>query len=239
MANMLTSNKHIEWFISAKNCVDLSNEKILLDLVSRAIIQARENEREEIAKELHDNINQLIMASKLMIDTARNEAENRRELLKKSSDTLNEAIGEIRKLSYSMTITRKKDFGLLEAIGKLVYMISLSKHTRVVLKYNRVVEELLDLNQKIQVYRIIQEQFTNIAKHAEASKVVLLIGRKQDIVRIKIKDNGIGFDVCQKRNGIGLSNIGKRVEKLNGGLNIQSAINEGSTLDVWFRINAA
>jgi signal transduction histidine kinase len=236
---MVPSNKHIECLINAMHEIGISHKKNLLNLVSRAIVQAREQEREEIARELHDNINQLIMASKLMIDTARKEERQRQTLLKKSAATLEEVIHEIRRLSGSMTTPHIKDFCLLEAIDQLICTISSCKKMRIVLKYDHMIEGLLDLEQKKQVYRIIQEQFNNIIKHAAASKAVLLIEYRKDTVRIKIKDNGVGFDLTQKRNGIGLANIGKRVALLKGDLNILSAINQGSTLDVWFRVNAA
>lgn len=237
---MVPSNKHLECLINAMHEIGISHKSNLLNLVSRAIVQAREQEREEIVRELHDNINQLIMASKLMIDTARKEERHRQAaLLKKSAATLEEVISEIRRLSGSITTPDTKDFCLLETIDQLISTISSCKNMRIVLKYDRMIEGLLDPEQKKQVYRIIQEQFNNIIKHAGASKAVLLIEYRKDTVRIKIKDNGVGFDLTQKRNGIGLVNIGKRVALLKGDLNILSAINQGSTLDVRFRINAA
>lgn len=239
MVSIVLSNKHIECLINAMHEIGISPKRNLLDLVSRAINQAREQEREEIARELHDNINQLIMASKLMIDTARKEERKRQELLKKSAATLEEVICEIRRLSSSMITPDTKDFCLQEALNQLICTVSSCKNMRIVLKYDRMIEDLLDLDQKKQVYRIIQEQFNNIIRHAAASKALLLIEYRKDTVRIKIKDNGVGFDLTQKRNGIGLANIGKRVALLKGYLNILSAINQGSTLDVWFRVNAA
>lgn len=236
---MVPLEKHLECLINEMQGINVTHKKTLLNLVSRAIIQARQQERDEIARELHDNINQLIMASKLMIDTARKEEKQRQHLLKKSASTLEEVINEIRRLSCSLTISHAKDFSLLEAIDKLISTISTCKSMRIVLKYDRTIEDLLDQDQKKQVYRIIQEQFTNIIKHAAASKAVLLVEYRKGTVRVKIKDNGVGFDLSQKRNGIGLSNIGKRVEILKGDINILSAVNQGSTLDVCFRINAA
>lgn len=238
IVSMVPLNKHIECLINDMHGIDISHKKNLLNLLSRAIIQVREHEREEIAKELHDNINQLIMASKLIIDTARKEERNYQELLSASTAILEEVMCEIRKLSCSMILPKAKEFGLLKAIDKLICTISLCKSMRIVLKYDRVIDDLLDLDQKKQVYRIIQEQLNNIIKHAAASKVVVLIAFRKDAISIKIKDNGVGFDLSQKRDGIGLSNIRKRVETLKGNINIHSAINQGSTLDICFKANS-
>lgn len=233
---MVPSNKSLESLINEIRGIRISQKKTLLHLVFQAILQARQHERSEIARELHDNINQLIMASKLMIDTARKEEGNRQELLRISAQTLEEVINEIRKLSHAIIFASSRDFCLPEAIDKLTYLLSLSNKLRIVARYDNIIEALLSPEQKKQVYRIIQEQFNNIIKHAAATKALLLISYSEHTVRIKIKDNGVGFDPGRKTNGIGISNIGKRVALLKGNVNIYSAINQGSTLDVCFRI---
>jgi len=85
---------------------------------------------------------------------------------------------------------------------------------------------------KINLYRIVQEAFQNINKHAKASTVHISFSLKDDILGLAIHDNGIGYDSTEKANGIGLENISSRVKKLNGTFAIESNPNKGTHLTI-------
>ncbi|MBT8209048.1 MAG: hypothetical protein KJP14_00815, partial [Eudoraea sp.] len=99
--------------------------------------------------------------------------------------------------------------------------------------YNEDVEwDSLSGDTKINLYRIIQESLQNIIKHANASKVDLDFERLEDLLKIRISDNGKGFDVRKAKKGIGQKNIRSRVQKLNGTWNVESTRGAGTTISV-------
>lgn len=80
------------------------------------------------------------------------------------------------------------------------------------------------------IYRVMQEHLTNVVKHADATKVQISLSSVADHILLLIIDNGDGFDVKKKRQGIGIANMFNRVETLNGRLDLKSVPGEGSTL---------
>ena len=90
---------------------------------------------------------------------------------------------------------------------------------------NELAEEM-----KINIFRIIQELFTNVQKHAEASTVFLQIVKDQNFINISVEDNGVGFDSYKKSLGIGLDNINDRVKTLKGEIEIDSKLGKGTSV---------
>lgn len=200
--------------------------------ITKAVIKAQEAERSNIAKELHDNINQLLSVSKLMIETAKDRVEFRERFLDLSSDALMQAIKEIRKLSSSLVVYDLQDLGLRESVTKLISLHNISPDTKIYCKIPDKVDAMLDSNSRTHLYRIIQEQLTNIRKHAQASRVFIRVAQKSNIIRLTINDNGLGFRQDKKKNGIGLQNIYSRVELLMGRCCIESEPGQGCTITV-------
>jgi two-component system, NarL family, sensor histidine kinase UhpB len=93
-------------------------------------------------------------------------------------------------------------------------------------------ESLLTDNIKETLYRIIQEQLTNIIRHAKAKKAIIKLHNTATNVLLSIEDNGIGFNTTQSRNGVGITNILNRVETYNGSVNILSSPGKGCRLEV-------
>jgi signal transduction histidine kinase len=84
------------------------------------------------------------------------------------------------------------------------------------------------------MFRIIQEQTTNILKHAKAREINIIMEENSEKLLISIKDNGIGFNTAIKKKGVGLTNIKSRCELYNGSVVIDSVIGKGTTLTVSF-----
>jgi signal transduction histidine kinase len=97
-------------------------------------------------------------------------------------------------------------------------------------------EGALDDKLKMTVFRIVQEQLNNIQKHAEARHVLISVKQPGDVLSLSIVDDGKGFDVKQKREGIGLTNIINRAEIFNGLVEIDTAPGKGCKLLVNFKI---
>ncbi len=209
-------------------------EKIVMQQkITEATIQSQENEKEEIGKELHDNINQILATTKMFIDLSLKSPEKAAVLLPKSFGYLELAIEEIRKLSRSLVPPAMDDMGLDEAIREMIELASISSEV----KYNFVNQDLsgANISSKIQlmVYRIVQEQLNNISKYAKATEVHIRLMVKKKILQVSINDNGIGFNMAKKSNGIGLRNIKSRAEVHGGTVRIMSSPGNGCTLQIF------
>ena len=211
----------------------LTNEKIdKQKQLTQATIEGQEKERSEISKELHDNINQILVTIKLYLELAMDDKKLKDDLIKRSSEKIMYCISEIRTLSKSLAPPSLNDYGLVEAITELIENIRLTKTFEINL--NVKVGSLNQFNslQQLYIYRIIQEQLNNIIKHANARNVWVELIENYHSIDLIIRDDGKGFNPKEKSGGIGLTNIQNRAELLNGSLEIISAPNEGCELKV-------
>lgn len=203
--------------------------------VDRATLDAQEKSRAEIGRELHDNINQLLVASTLFLKKAVPASEKDKSLMQTGTGIIGNAIEEIRRLSSHFVPPSLNDLTLTESIEFLSRHFKLTE-TNITfdVAFN---EKVLEESFKINIYRIIQEQFNNIIKHAAATKVDLQLKQAEHTLTLVIQDNGKGFDKTQKTKGIGLANIIHRAHVFNGKVTINSAPGEGCELVVVFELD--
>jgi len=200
--------------------------------ITEVVLDAQERERFELGQELHDNINQILATSKLYLDVAIEEREPRIELLDKSRRNISMAIEEIRKLSHELITPSLNDLGLVQTIRELIRSIQSVKRMKIRLDVAGLDEDELQPEQKINIYRIIQEQLNNILKHAQANNVDIELYNEQEQVSLRLTDDGKGFDPRIRRKGVGISNIISRAELYNGKVEIESAPGKGCQLVV-------
>lgn len=206
--------------------------------ITEATIKGQENERKELGKELHDNINQILATSRLFLDHAQSVPEAKEEMIAKSKEFIILAIQEIRKLSHTLLPPELQEFGLLSALEKLIDTVSAASRIKIGREWKNFNEKILPKDQKLTIYRIVQEQFNNIIKHAKAGSICVslsLINNGKE-VQLLVKDNGKGFDPREKKDGVGLRNIASRAELFDGNVTIQSAPGEGCELKVVFPV---
>jgi signal transduction histidine kinase len=154
-------------------------------------------------------------------------------IIKKCEKNIETVMEEIRKITKQLILpSNLKELGLVQSIHNM--MKETLQHTNISLKIfaKGVDESLLSEEQKLTVYRIIQEQLSNVLKHSEASSVAITVGVSNEKIRFRIVDNGKGFDASKKRNGIGLTNIINRAGLFNGKVNISSQPGQGCSLEV-------
>ncbi|MEO6288806.1 MAG: PAS domain S-box protein, partial [Ginsengibacter sp.] len=212
-----------------------AREKIIKQKeITDAIISAQENERSEIGRELHDNVNQLLGATRLYIDMARKNPENRDSYLESCSIYTLNAIDEIRKLSKTLITPMIKEIGLVESIKDLIEDIMQVHRVRIVFNDLNFEEENLNERFKLNLFRIVQEQINNTLKHAKAKTIEINFNQYSDSLSILIKDDGIGFDPSLSRKGVGINNIISRAELYKGSVEIDSAPNNGFRLAIIF-----
>ena len=201
-------------------------------LITETALQVQEKEREELGKELHDNINQMLTATKLYLELAlTNNPQQSREMILKSYNSVNVAIDEIRQLSRQL-VPLALDTSLLEAIGELTEEIQAIAPIEITLELSTFDETLLDEDIKLMIYRIVQEQVNNVLKHAAATRMEIKIETMAKTLHLLIADNGRGIDPEKKSRGIGLRNIENRVKFHSGTMQIISKPGEGFKLEI-------
>jgi two-component system, NarL family, sensor histidine kinase UhpB len=198
----------------------------------RASIESQERERAEIGRELHDNINQILAVTKAYIEASLQEKDMQEELIERSVKNLQLAINEIRKISKSLVPPVMDKNGLVDSVQDLIENIQLVNPFAINFIYEN--EELRNVSpqQQLALYRIVQEQFNNIIKHAQAHNVSIGLTENNDFIDMWIQDDGKGFDPKERRKGVGLSNILSRIELFDGKLEVISSKGHGCMLKI-------
>ena len=215
----------------------LKNELERQKAINQATIETQEQERSEIGKELHDNVNQVLTTTKLYLDLAISNTELKDELIKKSSKNIITVINEIRQLSRSLMDPSIGDLGLIDSIKDLIESIHLTRKLQVNLCCNLQIDSLLNKIQKLTIFRIIQEALSNAMNHSKATQVKIDFKKENDLLMIEIADNGIGFDPLHVKKGAGLKNIQNRIYLINGKHTLMSSPGTGCKLFINFPIN--
>ncbi len=203
--------------------------------ITLATLQAQEQEKTKISRELHDNVNQILMSAKLYMDTARGSPGEANMLLDKAIEYQLLALHEIRKLSRSLSAPGISTAGLRDSIGDIVHNLRALQQMEVDLSFEKAMEEQLNSDEKLTIYRIIQEQTNNIIKYAGATEVKIEVKQNNGQLILAICDNGNGFDTSLVDNkGIGLLNMRSRAEAHNGKLTITSSPGKGCEVKLKF-----
>jgi len=219
--------------ITAEELNNESSRKIKLEQqkeINRLMIKTQENERNELGRELHDNINQILAAVKLQLEYSLENYDEEKGTIERCKDNIEEVIREIRNLSHRLVLPRFAETTLAAEIQKTIDNIL--QQQPVYIDLFGLNEALLPDNIKETIYRIIQEQLTNIIRHAKAKKALIKLHNTAKTVFLSIEDDGIGFNQTQSRNGVGITNIRNRVETFNGSVHIISAPGKGCRLEV-------
>jgi PAS domain S-box-containing protein len=212
---------------------EISEQKVQAQkMITRAVLQAEERERNKMGQELHDNVNQILVSAKMFLSLLAKTGDSDRaeKLLSDSTRMVEQAIQEIRSLSQNQ-VTPLKEAGLDELIRLLIFTVRETSGLSV--KYeNKVSTLLMEEDIKLNIYRIIQEQVNNVMKHAEATELEIILYEDNKHIHAVIADNGKGFDLAKQRMGIGISNMINRVESFNGELSIRSSPGLGCRLSI-------
>lgn len=217
-----------------------ANEEIyqLLTDQHEKIIAAKENEKTKIAKELHDGIMNKIYSVRMNLGFFN--ANNNVEIVEKRKGYIYELQNienEIRTISHGLS-----DSSFLEQSDFNILLLTLIENQKEISETQFTYSDSDNIDwrntqiiYKINLYRIIQEAILNVNKYADAKKCEVKIYRKKhNVLKLTITDDGVGFDVKSRKNGIGINNMRDRVASLNGKFNIASKLNEGTKIEVTF-----
>ena len=195
-----------------------------------AMIEGQEKERQKVAGELHDDLGSLMATIKLHFDNAK--VSTRDPALKNAQKLLEEAYQKIRGMAHSKNSGVMSDQGLLPAIKKMAKSISESNALQVTVE-DFGLGERMENSLELSIFRMVQELVANAIKHAEATKVNIQLTQHEDNLNIIVEDNGKGFDRSKLDNGksgMGLTNIEKRVEHLEGNFTVDSVLGKGTSI---------
>jgi PAS domain S-box-containing protein len=207
--------------------------------IAEALEEAKETERSEIGRELHDNINQLLGASRMYLDLAKRGGADSEMYLSRSSEYTLMAIEEIRKLTKGLTTDIIKSLGLCDAIENIAHDMQEGNQLKISFALDGFIENSVSDKFKLNVYRMVQEQLNNILKHAKATQVAISLSQNKKIIQLTISDNGVGFDTGKKRKGIGLANIKSRAASYKGTADFVSQPGQGCVLNIIFPVSGA
>ncbi|MDP1810681.1 MAG: PAS domain-containing protein [Sediminibacterium sp.] len=202
-------------------------------IIAKASIEAQENERNYIGRELHDNINQILTGVLLNLERTRRLGTGEiKEMAETSLSYLKEAIHDIREISHRLAPVSFDDFSLNLLFKSLLANINVDNHFQINLHFDEYDKDQISHDIQINLYRILQEQVNNIIKHSQANAIEVNVILSGNRVKMNIKDNGIGFDTQSIRKGIGLANMQKRVEIFGGFFTVNASPGNGCEIIV-------
>ena len=214
--------------------IDVTERNLYEHKITKAIIKTQEEERYEIGGELHDNVCQILATSMISLGMMKKYIEPTAEQwYKNTKDYITMASDEIRNLSHRLAPAFFDDSNFEVAIEILLNTFNAAEEYEIALQFdNKISEEDLSLDLQLNLYRIVQEKLRNIMKYAKATKISLDFYLENDILVLKITDNGIGFNTENAKYGIGLANMKRRTELFSGIFLIKSAPGEGCVMTV-------
>jgi PAS domain S-box-containing protein len=219
---------------------DVTEQK-RIEAALRRSLEAQENERRHLARELHDEIGQVLTAVKIRLQAIQQAPRRatRTALLAEGHDIVNQALEQVRELSLGLRPSLLDDFGLVTAMRW--YVNRVTDHTGLIVHFEAdPLEPRLPVVLETTCFRVTQEALTNVLRHAAARQVTVELRRQGDSLRLTIQDDGVGFDVRnileQAMHGasLGLLGIHERVLLAGGQINIQSAPAQGTQITVCF-----
>lgn len=197
----------------------------------RVAYEVAERERNRIAEDLHDHVNPLLAAARLHIGVSESSPENAMENLIHSKGLIFEAIDLIRNISQRISITMLRERPLDDILKGFLRKIH-NGDVPVVTVTGKKLELLKDQYFKMNILRIVQQQFTNTLRYADAAHFSVDLQVKQGQLHVGIRDDGAGFDTSQEKDGLGFADIMGRVEAYGGRMKVQSAPGQGCRLDI-------
>jgi signal transduction histidine kinase len=193
-----------------------------------ATIQGEEQERDRLAKEIHDGVGGTLSGIAMKL-----EATDDKDELKSLADRLRKTHDELRNISHNIALPALEDNTLVELTGNLLANVK-SDHGLEVGYVHFPTDKPFGLDQRLEIasYRIIQELVNNTVKHARASKLEVQLTRHEDGLLIVIEDDGVGFDQGDFKAGLGLKNVRERAAVFNGVVKLDTKPGRGTFVSV-------
>lgn len=217
--------------------VETMKSRHQLDLFQRSI-DAMENERRRVSRDLHDEIGAALSMLRLQIGqlnfTKETVNQNTEKIIVGSKLLIDNTIENVRRISNDMLPHGLDEFGLKYALEMLCDKIESASSLVINLDFNNL--ERSENRLELALYRILQELLNNTLKHAQATKVDIIFRTDNQELTINYKDNGKGFDIeTLTKRGLGLKNIESRVNMINGKLTYIPTVGKGVEVMIGIR----
>jgi signal transduction histidine kinase len=217
---------------------DITDRKQWQQKIWNFAIQAEEKERGRIARDLHDGLGPILSAIKIHTQWLSNpdKVTNAEYITGELNRTIDEAIVCIKEISANLSPHLLSNHGLVPAIKAFIDKLKKASTTR--FNFQADLNERLNSNCEITIYRIFTECINNSIKYANADSIDIKLYKEKDMIKMLIEDDGIGFDVrnaLNKDSSSGLINITNRIKNIGGNIEIKSKMGEGTRITV--RIN--
>jgi len=197
-----------------------------------SVIQATEEERKRISKDLHDGIGQQLSALKMalnnMVDNISDE--DQRESLEIIADQFSKSADEVRQISHQMMPRKLMEDGLLEAIEDLLKSSFQFSKINYQFEHHQI-DQRFEERIEISLYRVLQELINNIIKHSEATEVSVQLLKNKDKLLLFVEDNGKGMS-DSNTDGHGLLNIKSRLDMVKGSVNYEPSPESGTSATI-------
>lgn len=202
-------------------------------VLSQRLVAIQEEERRNLARELHDEVGQILTGLKLMLEMSlRLPLEESRANVQEAQKLVGELMSKVRQISLDLRPGMLDDLGLLPAL--LWYFERYTTQTKVQVHFtHRALENRFAAELETAAYRIVQEALTNVARHAGVNEVFVSVWSDADILSVEIEDRGAGFDpaaALAANVSSGIAGMGERARLLGGGLTIESTVGNGARI---------
>ena len=215
------------FILLARNRKHIKESKKLQVEYTHNLLNAQEAEKERISKDLHDGIGQSLLLIKNKVVLSNDES---------SQKVVNEAIEEVRSISRALHPFHLRELGLTMAIENVVNQIDESSELFISQELENI-DGLVGEDNEVHIYRIVQETFNNIIKHADAKAAKLTLQKSSHKILLRIEDNGIGFDFSERYSdfkSLGLKTLKERTKLLQGVMEVDSEKGAGTTFTFSF-----
>lgn len=214
--------------------MDVTEKNIYEHKITKAIIKTQEDERYEIGGELHDNVCQILAASQLILGMLKKSlAPPAIPLYTQCLGNIGLALKEIRNLSHRLAPAFFDESTMEEAFRKLFDTFNIQKRSKLLLHIDDAVQQYpISLEIQLNLYRILQEQLRNIQKYAIATSIEVDVLIYNNKLKMRVTDNGIGFNTNTVKSGIGLANMKRRAELFSGKFQLVSSPGNGCTIAI-------
>ncbi|MDE3091110.1 MAG: sensor histidine kinase, partial [Chloroflexota bacterium] len=198
------------------------------------LVEVQEQERRDIARELHDEIGQSLTGLKVLLETQNGLLEEKvASDLRNAQALVGELVRKVRDLSLDLRPAMLDDLGLLPALGWYLERYTAQTRVQVTFKHTGVERRRFAPAVETAAYRIVQEALTNVARHAGVGAATVRLWANPDMLGVQIEDQGKGFDsaaTLAQGETSGLTGMRERTILLGGDLTIESAPERGTRL---------
>jgi signal transduction histidine kinase len=228
VAQLKTLNDALEQRV-AERTRELNHAIESLRAMSRRVVEAQENERQAVARELHDDVGQALTGLTMMLERALHERPT--ATVQEAQRIVSDLLQRVRRLSVNLRPHVLDDLGLLPALKWHAKNYAKQTGLRISLKVEGCDGLAIPADTALTVFRVTQEALTNVSRHAAAKRVRVQLRGGAEQLELLVADNGQGFDVNRAHaESSGLRNMRERVEFSQGEFSIKSESGRGTTL---------